>query len=288
MNLKAADFSPSAIEHTSKQLLHLLEKRTKRLKRVKHYAATTTCIIIFLGFSVYQLRIQKKANEIEKQQLENQIAQLKDQIPPPPKTAELSKAQSYVIAIQTKLQKINDYLGKRGLKTYSIKSIVGDKKTAAPKLSDTEVYSMYDEFLTHLVSNMAVMPMGFPRVDVQTSSFGGRSNPFDQSAGGEFHPGIDFRGKQGDPVKCTAQGQIVFAGRAGGYGNCIRIKHVNGIETVFGHLSRILVKVGQKVSVGDKIGLVGSTGRSTGTHLHYEIRKNGKAINPVKYLTLNS
>lgn len=287
MNFKAADFSPHAIEHTSKQLLHLLEKRTKRLKRVKHYAATTTCIIILLTFSVYQLRTQNKASETEKQALLNQISQLKDQIPPPVKASEISKAQTYVIAIQGKLQKINDYLSKRGLRTLSTKNIIGDKKTDAPKLDDDQVYSMYDEYLTHLLSNVAAMPMGYPRVSAQTSSFGFRSNPFDGD-GSEFHPGIDFRGKKGDPVKCTASGQVVFAGRAGGYGNCIRIKHINNIETVFGHLSRILVKVGQKVSVGDKIGLVGSTGRSTGTHLHYEIRKNGKPVNPVKYLTLNS
>jgi murein DD-endopeptidase MepM/ murein hydrolase activator NlpD len=287
MNLKAADFSPHAIEQTSRQLLHLLEKRTKRLKRVKHYAATTTCLIIILIASVYKLRNQNKATESEKQQLLNQIVQLKDQIPPPVKASEMSKAQTYVQAIQGKLQKINDYLSKRGLKALSTKNIIGDKKTDAPKLNDTEVYSMYDEYLTHLLTEVAIMPMGYPRVSTQTSNFGFRSNPFD-GEGAEFHPGIDFRGKQGDPVKCTASGEVVFAGRAGGYGNCIRIKHVNSIETVFGHLSRILVKVGQKVSVGDKIGLVGSTGRSTGTHLHYEIRKNGKPINPVKYLTLNS
>lgn len=287
MNFKAADFSPHAIENTSKQLLHLLEKRTKRLKRVKHYAATTTCIIILLAFSVYRLRSANKASEGEKQGLLNQISQLKDQIPPPVKASEVSKAQTYVMAIQSKLQKINDYLSKRGLKTISTKNIIGDKKTAAPKLDDSQVYSMYDEYLTHLMASIAFMPMGYPRIAPQTSSFGFRSNPFD-GEGAEFHPGVDFRGAKGDPVKCTASGQVVFAGRAGGYGNCIRIKHINNIETVFGHLSRILVKVGQRVIVGDKIGLVGSTGRSTGTHLHYEIRKNGKAVNPVGYLNVNS
>lgn len=240
-----------------------------------------------LSVSVYKLRNQNKVSENEKKALLDQIAQLKDQIPPPVKPAEISKAQSYVIAIQGKLQKINDYLSKRGLRTISTKNIIGDKNTPAPKLDDSQVYSMYDEYLTHLMSNIAYMPMGYPRVSPQTSRFGFRSNPFD-GEGAEFHPGIDLRGKQGDPVKCTASGQVVFAGRAGGYGNCIRIKHVNNIETVFGHLSRILVKVGQKVSVGDKIGLVGSTGRSTGTHLHYEIRKNGKAVNPIMYLNVNS
>jgi murein DD-endopeptidase MepM/ murein hydrolase activator NlpD len=287
MNLKTADFSPSAIEHTTKHLIHTLEKRTQRLKRVKHYAATTTCIIIILIASVYKLKNQNKATETEKQQLLNQIAELKSQIPPPVKVSDQNKAQTFIQDIQGKLQKINDYLSKRGLKTISTKNIIGDKKTAAPRLTDDQAYSLYDDYLTHLVYNVGFMPMGYPRVSPQTSSFGYRANPFD-GEGSEFHPGIDFSGKKGDPVKCTASGEVVFAGKAGGYGNCVRIKHINNIETVFGHLSRILVRVGQKVTVGDKIGLVGSTGRSTGTHLHYEIRKNGVPINPVKYLTLNS
>jgi murein DD-endopeptidase MepM/ murein hydrolase activator NlpD len=96
----------------------------------------------------------------------------------------------------------------------------------------------------------------------------------------EFHPGIDFKGKRGDEVKCTASGKVVFAGWAGGYGNCIRIQHINDIQTVYGHLSKIKVKVGQQVNLGDEIGLVGSTGHSTGAHLHYEVRRHGKANKP--------
>jgi murein DD-endopeptidase MepM/ murein hydrolase activator NlpD len=287
MNLKAADFSPHAIENTTRQLLHLLDRRTKRLKRVKHYAAITTGLIVVLTVTVCRLQKEAKSHDGEKQVLINQIAQLKEQISQPAKPVETGKAQFYVQAIQSKLKKINDYLGKRGLHQLSTKAIIGNSKTPAPKLADEQVYSMYDEYLTHLVYNIAFMPMGFPRVSPQTSNFGFRSNPFD-SEGSEFHPGIDFSGKKGDPVKCTASGQVVFAGRLGGYGNCIRIKHLNGIETVYGHLSRILIKAGQSVTVGDKIGLVGSTGRSTGTHLHYEIRKNGKAINPVSFLVVNS
>ncbi len=117
--------------------------------------------------------------------------------------------------------------------------------------------------------------------------FGYRSDPFN-SANAEFHPGIDFRGAKGDEAHCTANGRVVFAGWYGGYGNCVRIAHANNYETLYGHLSRITVKVGQDVTVGQKIGEVGSTGHSTGTHLHYEIRLNGKPINPIKFLTLNN
>ena len=102
------------------------------------------------------------------------------------------------------------------------------------------------------------------------------------------HSGIDFKGEKGDEAKCTANGRVESAGWYGGYGNCVRIMHANNIETLYGHLSRITVKVGQEVTAGQKIGEVGSTGRSTGTHLHYEIRKNGKPVNPVSYLSLNN
>ena len=77
-------------------------------------------------------------------------------------------------------------------------------------------------------------------------------------------------------------------GRKGGYGNCIIVQHKNDFQTLYGHLSHIDVKDGQSVKTGDVIGKVGSTGRSTGTHLHYEVRKNGKPINPIKFLTLNN
>ena len=134
---------------------------------------------------------------------------------------------------------------------------------------------------------VAFTPMGYPHISALTSYFGYRSDPFN-SSDAEFHPGIDFKGNKGDDARCTANGTVVFAGWAGGYGNCVRIAHANSYETLYGHLSRISVKVGQDVTVGQKIGEVGSTGRSTGTHLHYEIRKNGKAINPISYLTLNN
>jgi murein DD-endopeptidase MepM/ murein hydrolase activator NlpD len=129
--------------------------------------------------------------------------------------------------------------------------------------------------------------MGYPRAANFTSFFGYRGNPFDFGGRNEFHPGLDFKGKVGDPVKCTASGKVIFTGKAGGYGNCVRIQHLGNIETWYGHLSRINVHEGQHVTVGDVIGKVGSTGRSTGPHLHYEVRRNGKPVNPVQYLTLN-
>ena len=99
-----------------------------------------------------------------------------------------------------------------------------------------------------------------------------------------MHTGLDFRGEIGDPVRATATGKVTIAGWSGGYGKMVEIDHGNGFATRYGHLSEILVKVGQTVQIGQTIGLVGSTGRSTGPHLHYETRIDGEAVDPQKFL----
>jgi murein DD-endopeptidase MepM/ murein hydrolase activator NlpD len=128
------------------------------------------------------------------------------------------------------------------------------------------------------------IPLGVPlkTAFVYTSGFGGRSDPF--TGGGSFHPGQDMGGAYGSPVYSTAAGIVVTAGWDGGYGREVKVQNAFGIETLYGHLSQIRVQPGQRVSRGDRIGDMGSTGRSTGTHLHYEIRVGGKAVNPMTYI----
>jgi murein DD-endopeptidase MepM/ murein hydrolase activator NlpD len=116
-----------------------------------------------------------------------------------------------------------------------------------------------------------------------TSGFGVRGNPFG-GHGGEMHPGMDMAAPTGTPVYATADGIVGRAERAGGYGNLIQLEHGKGLESRYGHLSEILVHDGQRVHRGDLIGLVGSTGRSTGSHLHYEVRIDGRAVNPMPFL----
>jgi murein DD-endopeptidase MepM/ murein hydrolase activator NlpD len=99
-----------------------------------------------------------------------------------------------------------------------------------------------------------------------------------------MHTGIDLRGDAGEPVRATASGNVTIAGRQGGYGNMVEIDHGNGLTTRYGHLSEVDVKVGQIVRIGEVIGKIGSTGRSTGPHLHYETRINGVAVDPGKFL----
>ena len=115
-----------------------------------------------------------------------------------------------------------------------------------------------------------------------TSGYGVRSDPFRGRAA--MHAGIDLAGPVGTPIYATADGLVGRSEWANGYGNLVELNHGRGIQTRYGHLSRSMVKAGQRVKRGDVIALMGSTGRSTGSHLHYEVRIDGKAVNPVPFM----
>lgn len=118
---------------------------------------------------------------------------------------------------------------------------------------------------------------------IETSSgFGVRADPF--SGRPAMHTGLDFRAGTGDPVRVTANGRVTTAGWSGGYGQMVEVDHGNGLSTRYGHLSEIKVKTGDHVRIGQIIGAIGSTGRSTGPHLHYETRIDGDAVDPQKFL----
>jgi murein DD-endopeptidase MepM/ murein hydrolase activator NlpD len=293
MNLKLTNFSTIIIVNKNQEQTQAIRVKTKHLKRLRHYAASIVCVVLALIGVIVYLNSKNTEHELEKQQLLTQIAQLKVKLPAPtialPAAAapKSNSAITYIQSIQSKLEKINDFLRKRGLKGFSIQSVGGNGNAEESKLSDNEKYSLYNDYLSRLLNSVAFTPMGYPRLSAITSVFGYRSDPF-ESDNAEYHPGIDFKGQTGDPVKTTANGKVIFTGWRGGYGNCIIVKHANDFETLYGHLSRIIVHEGQEVSTGDVIGKVGSTGHSTGAHLHYEVRKNGKPINPAKFLTLNN
>lgn len=120
--------------------------------------------------------------------------------------------------------------------------------------------------------------------DSTTSNFGPRSDPF--TGGTAMHSGMDFRGETGTPVRAAGAGQVLRAEVAGGYGNLVELDHGNGLTTRYGHLSAFDVKPGQIVAAGQVIGRVGSTGRSTGPHLHYETRLSDQAQNPLKFIQI--
>jgi murein DD-endopeptidase MepM/ murein hydrolase activator NlpD len=128
------------------------------------------------------------------------------------------------------------------------------------------------------------LPFAMPVKDAvrYTSGFGNRRDPFNGSS--RQHEGQDLAGAYGTPIYATADGVVIHAGWENGYGRLVKIKHEFGVETRYGHLAQVRVEVGQKVSRGDRIGDMGNSGRSTGTHLHYEIRLSGTAINPMTFI----
>jgi murein DD-endopeptidase MepM/ murein hydrolase activator NlpD len=129
----------------------------------------------------------------------------------------------------------------------------------------------------------AAIPSRKPVDDIHlTSNFGVRSDPFNGSH--RMHQGVDIPGALGTPVYATADGIVSRAQWAGGYGNLVEINHGNGLQTRYGHMSKLIAQPNQRVVRGQLIGLMGSTGRSTGSHLHYEVRIAGAAVNPVPYL----
>jgi murein DD-endopeptidase MepM/ murein hydrolase activator NlpD len=133
------------------------------------------------------------------------------------------------------------------------------------------------------VQTKASIPSRQPVDDVRlTSAFGTRSDPFTGRA--RMHQGIDIPGPIGTPIYATADGVVRRAQWANGYGNLVEINHGNGLETRYGHLSKLIAQPNERVRRGQLIGFMGSTGRSTGSHLHYEVRIAGSAVNPIPYL----
>jgi murein DD-endopeptidase MepM/ murein hydrolase activator NlpD len=138
------------------------------------------------------------------------------------------------------------------------------------------------EKMARSTDQLATKPSIWPVSGEVTSGFGWRNSPYGD--GSELHPGIDIANNMGTPIVATADGEVVKSGAAGGYGNEVQIDHGNGITTIYGHNSRIIVTVGQSVKKGQIISYLGSTGRSTGPHVHYEIRVNGTAVDPTSFM----
>ncbi|WP_448659965.1 M23 family metallopeptidase [Sphingomonas sp. CJ99] len=157
--------------------------------------------------------------------------------------------------------------------------------TVAAGEADAQFRSLFSSWkkLDSLEQAVIAVPSAQPVENLTlTSTFGVRSDPFRGTAA--MHAGIDIPGPVGTPIYATADGIVGRSGRYGGYGNLVEINHGRGIETRYGHLSKIMVAPNSRVRRGQIIGLMGSTGRSTGSHLHYEVRIDGRAVNPVPYL----
>ena len=199
----------------------------------------------------------------------------------------LSQSERTVLQLQ-------QYLNARGVdvKPISSEPPAGTPNDAAGgpeiKLAAPVPYMQhYSEQTENLLSALRKIPLGVPHKGSISSRFGVRANPF-SGQGAEGHNGLDFRGQIGEPIHATADGTVILASNQNGYGNVVKIQHGYGYQTLYGHLSAIDVKNGQKIKAGDIIGKLGNTGRSTGPHLHYEVRRNEGFHDPENFLTLGN
>ncbi|ACO04524.1 MAG TPA: hypothetical protein DEP48_07230 [Persephonella sp.] len=236
-------------------------------------------LFIALKSSGNREEIEKLRKEVNllREELTKKEEQLKKAVEEKEKLARKLKS------IEEKIKKANKTLRRKGIK---IKLPQGGLFIPADRKENLEFYaSTLENSMEKLLKVMAEIPVGVPLYGRLTSRFGYRKDPFNGKLA--FHAGIDLRAQPRQPVFATANGIVKFAGWSGGYGKLVIIKHKYGYETYYGHLFKIRVKKGQRVKAGTVIGYAGSTGRSTGVHLHYEIRRYGRLLNPLKYLYLN-
>lgn len=156
-------------------------------------------------------------------------------------------------------------------------ALEGDYRRAGIQLA------ILESLLFNRALDRSLLPSRAPVADsFVTSGFGGRADPF--GGGSQFHKGIDFQARTGDPVLAVADGVVAFAGAKSGYGNVVDVDHGNGYVTRYAHNSRLVVREGDLVRAGQQVALAGSTGRSTGAHVHFEVWENGRVVNPRKFL----
>lgn len=226
--------------------------------------------------------------------------------------------------IDQTVRTLHHFLISKNVEDPTISSLSKDSLNVAVYLSKQS--NRYSQYLVNLQNKLQTIPFGLPTDGYISSNFGKRINPIPvrtvvtasvskaiepvvkdslgniivksvakiQPEGNsapeadqmQFHKGLDIAVAYGTPVKCAAAGTVIFAGVKGGYGNCIIVSHGNGLDTLYGHLSELLVKANDVVKVNEVIAKSGNTGRSTGPHLHYEVHKNNTPVNPRLFLNL--
>ncbi len=229
-------------------------------------------------------KLQKNSEEIQRQLAEN--SKILDEVKKavgisPSSTVEAPGSSPVSLLNSSPVNLLKEGTGPD--MSVKIKNIEADfssltDKIAAQKQVIIESMGPIKSKLAYLMAKPSIMPVAASI----TAGFGYRKNPF-TSRGSEFHKGVDFAASYGKTVAATGDGIVMFAGWNAGYGKMVIISHGYGITTLYAHNSKLLVKQGDKVNKGQAISKVGNTGRSTGTHLHYEVKLNGKNVNPTKY-----
>jgi murein DD-endopeptidase MepM/ murein hydrolase activator NlpD len=271
--------------------LLIIPSDTSRVKRfsisrrtVYSGASSIAILVVFVLFSTFHLsryealNLSYKAALSEKDRLKSEndiyhsrIEKLKGQV-------SYIQDRSKEVARQAKMEPqsdIDSQVGVGGPETM-------DNLSKAADQLERQVMVIGDRLRAEQL-RLATIPSGVPVLGYQTAGFGIRRNPFGEGSS-EFHEGMDIAVEFGTPVSATADGVVSWSGPYSGYGNLVAIYHTNGITTRYGHLSRVSVQQGQRIKRGDQIGCAGSTGRSTGPHVHYEVRVNDQPVDPISYM----
>ena len=232
---------------------------------------------------------QQQARRQEIDQLRAQVDDLKNFT-----SAEINAKLAALKKSEQMISDLQAYLGARGVnvRPVSAEPPKGQPNPAAggPVVSVARPVPFTGSFARDagdLLQTLQSVPLGLPHDGPLSSHYGGRPNPF-TGRGSESHGGLDFKGSTGDPVQATARGKVIQAGVQGGYGNAVVVSHGFGYTTLYAHLSRVDVQIGQQLQAGDTVGLLGSTGRSTGPHLHYEVQWRGERLDPQSFLALDA
>ncbi|MBD2105399.1 M23 family metallopeptidase [Nodosilinea sp. FACHB-13] len=241
----------------------LLYQNVQLVQRNQNLSETASEVLTELDAIGNEIEVLKNRAGLPEQSIENtRVPNSKAEIPPRGGVAEEAPAEVMFDAARRQLPSLEVMLA----------------RAVKPALEQT---------LESEAEQAAAFPNGKPIAGEPSisSEFGLRPNPFGRR-GYEMHEGVDFAGPVGKPILATAEGVVVRADYNGGYGNHVRIDHGYNYETLYGHLSKLEVKIGDRVQRGDVVGYLGSTGRSSGPHLHYSIYRNGQAVNPRHYLKL--
>ncbi|MCU7567419.1 M23 family metallopeptidase [Riemerella anatipestifer] len=228
-------------------------------------------------------------------------------------SVDYSKMKQDLGLIHNTVKDLHRFLAAKQVVNSNLENLAQDSLNNSIYLAQTT--NRYSQYLVDLQEKLQTVPLGIPTEGYISSQFGKRKNPIPTKTAlasvkpaakastdstttatttaspkepeqMQFHKGIDIAVSLGKDIKSAAAGTILFAEEKSGYGKCVIISHGNGLATLYGHLSQVLVKANDKIKAGETIAKSGNTGRSTGPHLHYEVHKNGTPINPKLFLTL--
>jgi murein DD-endopeptidase MepM/ murein hydrolase activator NlpD len=266
------------IAHTSRSRARVQRIRIEK-KSVTIFCAIVAVITVGLAYGLYGLTQQAAhlRTELENQRLRAENDRQKQ---------ELEKLNNRVEKVEDTSRKLAE---KSGVVQEPMASGSGGPELPLDEDSLSKLAAKMSRLEEDMRSYEAVLrlrgytPTVWPVAGKLEGGFGGRRNPFGGS-GYEFHSGQDIEASMGTPVVSGASGKVTFVGWQNGYGQLVVVDHGGGLTTRYGHLSRIDVKLGDTVSRAQLLGKVGSTGRSTGPHLHYEVRINDQPVNPLQYL----